>query len=110
MILKKQLNDLYFEVNKNESRDKMFKVSPDDFVFPEKAEILKQEARQKFLEKYLKMKKKKKEEFIRLKKLKQLNIKEMSYENDLINGLNTSFPDIIQNSVMDNGVFDTIKK
>ena len=56
------------------------------------------------------MKKKKKEEYMKLKKLKQLNIKEMSYENDLINGLNTSFPDIIQNSVMDNGVFDTIKK
>lgn len=67
LLIKKTVNNLYFEVNKNESKERMFNISPDDFVFEDRATVKKAEQREKFLKKYLKMKKKKQEEKERLK-------------------------------------------
>lgn len=89
-ILKKELNNVYFNVNKNESKDTIYKITPDDFVFPLKAEIKKQEAREKFLKKYLKIKKDQKEQRLKLKNLRQMKMKSLETEPDF--NSNTSFP------------------
>lgn len=67
LLIKKTINNLYFEVNINESKERMFNISPDDFVFEDRATVKRAEQKEKFLKKYLKMKKKKQEEKERIK-------------------------------------------
>jgi hypothetical protein len=36
LLMKKRLNQYYFDVNKSESKESIFKISPDDFVFEDR--------------------------------------------------------------------------
>ena len=49
LLVKSKLNDLYFDINKNESKEEIFKLTADDLVFENKAAAKKAKQRAKFL-------------------------------------------------------------
>lgn len=60
ILLKKRLNEDHFRINKDSSADKILNIDPDDFKFPDKYKVKREELRAKFLKKYKKMKSRKK--------------------------------------------------
>ena len=97
LIVKKQLNEHYFKVNKDVSKEDVFKITKEDFDIKSWFEIAKEEATQKFLKKYYRDKRRKKHERERVRKMKERNMKALELHNDSLDTHDGSAPRLKNN-------------
>mmetsp|Transcript_2074 Transcript_2074/g.2343 ORF Transcript_2074/g.2343 Transcript_2074/m.2343 type:complete len:159 (-) Transcript_2074:148-624(-) len=92
LLMKKRLNQKYFDINTNVSKQEIFNNSPEDFVFADKSKVKRADQKAKFLKKYLKMKEVQKMDRDRIRKLK--TEKQRSILQDIQGSNDGRFPDL----------------